>query len=145
MTLIDANILLYAYNESSQPHLRARQWLETVMSAPEPVGLAWITIMAFLRITTNPRAFDRPLSPAEATSAVSDWLSQPNVAIFNPGERHWDILRRLITQGQTRGPLLMDAHLAALAIEHGLVLCTTDRDFARFPALRFRNPLDFDT
>ncbi len=142
MNLIDANILLYAYNQSSALHKRARSWLEAVLSGTEPVGLAWVTITAFLRITTNPRIFERPLSASEAVGVISDWLSVPVITVLSPGERHWDILRRLITEGQTHGPLIMDAHLAALAMEHGFVVCTTDRDFARFPDLRFCNPLE---
>ncbi len=142
MNLVDANILLYAYNESSALHARACAWLESVLSGSEPVGLAWITITAFLRIATSPRVFERPMLPAQAAAVVSDWLSLPSITVFSPGERHWDILRGLMERGQTCGPLVMDAHLAALAMEHGLVLCTTDRDFARFPGLRFLNPLE---
>lgn len=142
MTLIDANLLLYAYNSSSEHHHRARGWLEEVLSKPEPVRLAWVSILAFLRIGTNSRAFESPLSTAEAISIVSEWLAQPALAILDPGERHWTILKDLLPQAQARGPLVMDAHLAALALEHGAILCTSDRDFARFPGLQMVNPLD---
>ena len=102
---------------------------------------AWLTLWAFLRIGTNARVFERPLSTPEAEAAVSSWLAQPNAGILEPGERHWDILRDLCREGQTAGPLVMDAVLAAIAQEHGATLCTTDRDFSRFSGLRWTNPL----
>jgi toxin-antitoxin system PIN domain toxin len=142
MILIDANLLLYAYDPSSPHHLAARDWLETTFSRPEPVGLAWMTLLAFLRIGTSTRPLENPLSVSEATTIVAVWLERPMVTHLNPGERHWEILRDLMTRGQARGPLVTDAHLAALAIEHGAALATTDRDFARFPGLKFFNPLD---
>lgn len=142
MTLVDANILLHAYNSSSSQHAAARRWLEGALSGPGQVRIAWVTVLAFLRISTNPRAYPAPFLPGEASDIVSEWLRQPNVATLDPGDRHWEILRGLMTFGQTRGPLIMDAHLAALAIEHGAILATTDKDFARFPELRWTNPLD---
>jgi hypothetical protein len=142
LILVDANILLYAYDPSSQRHEAARRWLEEVLSGPEPVGVAWMALLAFLRIGTSSRAFSIPFSLEEAVTIVSEWLERPMVAILNPGERHWEILRNLLVTAQARGPLAMDAHLAALAIEHGATLCTTDRDFTRFPGLRFSNPLE---
>jgi len=142
MTLVDANVLLHAYNASSSHHSAARQWLERAFAGPEPVCLAWATILAFLRIGTNPRAFPEPYSLEEATALVSEWLSVPSLRVLDPGERHWEILRSLLPAAQARGPLVMDAHLAALAIEHGAILCSTDRDFTRFPGLRWRNPIE---
>lgn len=142
MILVDANILLYAYVPSTKHHEAARSWLETAFSQPEPVGLSWATILAFVRISTTPRIFQDPFSAAEAAGIVSAWLEPPMVTILNPGERHWEILRRLVTEGQAHGPLITDAHLAALAIEHGATLATTDRDFTRFPGLRILNPLE---
>jgi hypothetical protein len=142
MILVDANLLLYAYDPSSPQHVAARNWFEATMSRPEPVGMAWVTLLAFVRIGTNPRALEYPLSLAEAGAIVSEWLDRPTVTLVNPGERHWQILRDLMTRGQVRGPLVTDAHLAALTIEHGAELATTDRDFARFPALKFFNPLE---
>jgi uncharacterized protein len=141
MILTDANLLLYAYNEDAAEHAAARRWLEQQLSAPEHFCLSWQTVTAFLRIGTNARAFAQPFSVEEATSIVSEWLGRPQVVILTPGERHWEVLTNLLAAGQAAGPLVMDAHLAALSIEHGCVLATTDRDFARFPGLRTINPL----
>ena len=141
MLLIDANLLVYAYHTQSAEHRASRQWHESTLNGAEPVRLAWMTIWAFLRITTNARVFRRPLSAAEAGEAVSSWLDQPNVSVLEPAERHWEILRDLARKGQASGPLMMDAALAALAVEHGATLCTADRDFARFPGLKWTNPL----
>ena len=142
MILIDANLLLYAYDPSSLQHHAARNWLESTFSKPELIGLPWLTLLAFVRISTNPRALENPLSVAEAGAIVSDWLERPTVIVLNPGDRHWQILRDMMIKGQARGALVTDAHLAALAIEHGATLATTDRDFARFPGLKFFNPLE---
>lgn len=142
MTLVDANILLHAYNSTSPDNAKARRWLEAALSGAEPVCLAWITILAFLRIATNPRVFEHPFSIAEAVTLVSEWLEQPPVVMLDPQERHWQILRDLLSEAQAKGPLVMDAHLAALAIEHGAVLATVDKDFTRFPGLKLFNPLD---
>jgi toxin-antitoxin system PIN domain toxin len=139
--LVDANLLLYAYHPRAPQHEKSRAWLEAALSAPELVRFAWLTLWAFLRIATNPRAFDRPLSASEAEAAISSWLAQPAAGILEPGERHWDILRELVRDGQTTGPLVMDAVLAAIAIEHGATVFTTDRDFSRFSGLRWTNPL----
>lgn len=141
MILIDANLLLYAYHPRAEQHEKSRTWLEAALSGPEFVRFAWLTLWAFLRIATNPRVFERPLSIAEAGAAVSAWLAQPGSGILEPGERHWDILSGLMREAQTAGPLVMDAVLAAIAIEHGAKLFTTDRDFSRFPGLRWANPL----
>lgn len=112
-----------------------------MLSGPELVRFAWLTLWAFLRISTNPRVFERPLSAAEAEAAISSWLAEPTAGILEPGERHWDILRSLVREGQIAGPLVTDAALAAIALEHGAMLCTTDRDFSRFSMLRWTNPL----
>ncbi len=142
MILIDANVLLYAYNPSSGHHPSSKAWLEEVLSQPTQVRFAWVTIMAFLRISTDPRAFPQALSISEALETVSEWLTLPNVRVLDPGERHFGILSSLLAKARARGPLVMDGHLAALAIEHGATLCTTDRDFSRFPNVRLINPLD---
>jgi uncharacterized protein len=139
--LVDANILLYAYDATSREHARARAWLEHVLSGTELVGLAWVTILAFLRISTNPRALAHPLSPQEAAAIVGSWLEQPSVVRVDPGDRHRAILSTMLEQDQVRGPLVTDAHLAALAIEHGATLATHDRDFSRFSGLRTLAPL----
>ena len=141
MILVDANLLLYAHAPRAAQHEASRQWLESIVAGPELVRFAWVTLWAFLRITTNPRAFDRPLSAPEAGDALDRLLAQPSVDVLEPGDRHWDILKSLISQGQAIGPLVMDATLAAIAIEHGAVLATTDRDFSRFPGLKWTNPL----
>ncbi|MBI4877147.1 MAG: type II toxin-antitoxin system VapC family toxin [Acidobacteria bacterium] len=142
MMVLDANLLLYAYDSTSRHHLQARAWVERVFSETTPVGLPWQTVAAFLRIATNPRLPGQWFTVEEAAELVGEWLAQPNVRLLAPGENHWPLLRRMLTGGQARGPLVTDAQLAALAIEHGGVLCTTDRDFARFPGLRWTNPLE---
>ena len=141
MILVDANLLLYAYHPRVEQHEACRAWLEAALSGPELVRFAWLTLWAFLRIGTNPRVFERPLSTAEAEAAISSWLAQPTAGILEPGERHWDILRDLVREGQTTGPLVMDAVIAAIALEHGATLYTTDRDFSRFSGLKWANPL----
>jgi toxin-antitoxin system PIN domain toxin len=139
--LVDANLLLYAYHPRAEQHQNSRAWLEAMLSGPELVRFAWLTLWAFMRIGTNPRVFERPLSTAEAAAAVSSWLAQPTAGILEPGERHWDILRDLVQEGQAVGPMVMDAVIAAIAVEHGATLCTTDRDFSRFSGLKWTNPL----
>jgi uncharacterized protein len=141
MILVDANLLLYAYNPSVVQHAKARAWLEEVFSGTEPVGLPWAVVLAFLRIGTNPRAFPQPLTIAEAVSIVSEWFGQPVVRVVEPTERHWALLAELLPGAQVKGPLVTDAHLATLAIEHGAILYTTDGDYSRFPRLRWRNPI----
>ena len=141
MILIDANLLLYAYNPRAEQHEKSKLWLEAALSGPELVRFAWATLWAFLRIATNSRVFERPLSHSEAAAAISAWLDQPAAGILEPGERHWEHLRRLVREGQATGPLVMDAVLAAIALEHGATLCTADRDFSRFPNLKWTNPI----
>ena len=141
MILTDANLLLYAYNVDAAEHDRSRQWLETQLSGPNLFCFAWQTITAFLRISTNQRAFAAPLSTKEATSIVTEWLERPQTVLLTPGEEHWAIFEKLLQSGQATGPLVMDAHLAALALEHGAVLASSDRDFSRFPGLNVINPL----
>ncbi len=140
MILMDVNLLLYAYDPASPFHRHSKEWVERVFREEKRVGLAWMTILAFLRIMTHPRVA-RPVSLQIASSIVSDWLACPCAAILSPGGRHWQILGELLPASQAAGPLVMDAHLAALAIEHGAVLCTNDRDFARFAGLQTLNPL----
>ena len=141
MILLDANLLLYAYDSASEHHNRAKRWLEQAFSGNEPVRIAWVTVLAFLRISTNYRAFESPFSIKQATSIVAEWLGHPLFSILDPGERYWEIFRSLLTGNQVSGPLVMDADLATLAIKHGAVLYTTNRDFARFPNLKMVNPI----
>jgi toxin-antitoxin system PIN domain toxin len=139
--LVDANLLLYAYTPESAQHDASREWLEAALSGSELVRFAWFTLWTFVRIATNPRVFVRPLSPEEAHAIVSSWLELPHVAVLEPGDRHLEILGRLLSSGQAAGPLVMDAALAAIAIEHGATLCSADRDFSRFQGLNWRNPI----
>jgi len=142
MILVDANILLYAYHPRSDLHDVCRRWLEEAFSGPSPVHIAWITILAFLRISTSARVFERPLSMPEARAVVTGWLTAPAVSVLEPGDRYWEILSDLLVRSQVSGPLVTDAALAALALEHGVTVCTTDRDFTRFPGLKLQNPVD---
>jgi len=142
MILIDANLLLYAYDSGSEFHRAAADWLRAAFSGSELTGLAWVTILAFLRISTHPRMRAQPFTSAEAVAIVQEWLDQPNVRVLAPTARHWTILKDLISKGQVRAALMTDAHLAALAIEHGAVLYTNDRGFTRFPGLKWSNPLE---
>ncbi len=141
MKLVDANLLLYAVNEEAPLHAQARRWLEAVLAGRETVGFAWAVLLAFLRLSTRAAVFPRPLQPEESLDLMDSWLSQPCSVSVHPGERHLRILRDLIAPLGTGGNLASDAHLAALAIEHGAELCSCDSDFSRFPGLRWRNPL----
>ena len=141
MTIIDANILLYAYNADAPEHPAARAWVEGLLASRDWIGLPWLTLWAFLRISTNPRLFPRPLGIREAFNIVRGWLASASVVIIQPETRHVEILQNLAVDNQAGGPLLTDAALAALAVEHGAVLASTDRDFSRFPTLRWLNPL----
>ena len=141
MILVDANLLLYAYHPRAEQHDPSRAWLEDALTGQDLVRFAWLTLWAFLRIATHPRVFARPLSTAEAEAAISSWLAQPVAGILDPGERHWEILCGLVREGQAAGPLVMDAVIASIAIEHGATVYTADRGFSRFPGLRWINPL----
>lgn len=140
MKLLDANILLYAYDKSATHHETCRTWLESVFNAAETIALPWQTILAFVRISTNPRAVKKPLSNAHACDIVAAWLERPNVVIINAADRFWNILRQQILDAQVTGPLVTDAALAALAIEQGATLYSTDRDFRRFEGLKLVDP-----
>ena len=141
MILLDASVLLYAYDARAEGHAKAKQWLEDAFAERRPLRLAWTTVLAFLRISTNPRILANPLPGSEAVGIINEWLAYPSVAILLPGERHWSILTRLMADANVRGPLVSDAHMAALAIEHGAQVCTASRDFTRFAGLRLINPL----
>jgi toxin-antitoxin system PIN domain toxin len=141
LILIDANVLLYAYHPRSPHHDRCRRWLEGAFSGDAPVALCWLVVLAFLRISTSSRAFEHPLTMAEALAIVSEWLALPSIVMIEPGARHWDTLHQMLAEAQVVGPMVTDAAIAALALEHGAAVCTTDRNFRRFGSLRLVDPL----
>ncbi len=142
MILIDLNLLLYATNGDSVHHQAARRWLEERLNDEEPVALPWAVVLGFLRISTNRRILPRPLTTAQALEVVDGWLELSVVRVLQPGQEHWRVLRDLLDEAGTAGNLTTDAHLAALAIENGCTLCSTDTDFARFKRLKWINPLN---
>ena len=142
MIVLDVNLLLYAYDGRSTFHKQARLWWQSAISAQELIGLPWQTIHGFLRISTDARISGNQVPMEHALVLVGQWLSLPNVRVLAPGEGHWGLLRRMLLDGQAKGAMTTDAQLAALTLEHGGVLYTTDRDFARFPGLRWVNPLE---
>jgi uncharacterized protein len=139
--LVDANLLLFAADQASPFHQAAAAWLTEVLNGPRRVALPWPVLGAFVRISTHPRAAEHPLSPQAAWRHIEDWLACDPVWIPNPTQRHAEILGGLIVAYQLRGNLVSDAHLAALAVEHGLEVCSADTDFARFREIRWTNPL----
>lgn len=141
MILPDTNLLIYAYNSDAPQHATARAWVERHFSGAELVALTWATLGGFLRVCTNRSILEKPLRLSRAVAIIDEWLAQPSIRIIRPGEQHWPILRKLFLHINLGGNLVTDAHLAALAIEHDCVLYSTDTDFARFPGLRWRNPL----
>ena len=141
MKLVDANLLLYAVDEASPHHRPAKQWLEDQLSGSETVAFAWVVLLGFVRLATNPRVFESPLAPEEALDLVDSWLDQPAATVVHPTDRHSSVLRDLLVALGTAGNLTSDGHLAALSIEHGAELSSADGDFARFPRVRWVNPL----
>jgi len=141
MILLDSNLLVYAHVSSFGQHQRARVWLDDRLSGPTPVGLPWESLLGFVRLVSNPRIFERPETVGAAWSQAREWLSSPVVWLPLPTERHAQILDGFLGSAASRASHVPDAHLAALAIEHGLTLCSTDGDFARFPGLRWNNPV----
>ena len=141
MKLVDANLLLYAVDEGSPHHSVARPWLEERLSGSETFAFAWAVLLAFLRLVTNPRVFENPLSGEDAFDLVDSWLAQPNATVLHPTDRHSQLLRELLAPLGTAGNLTSDAHLAALAVEHGAELCSADADFGRFAGVQWTNPL----
>jgi uncharacterized protein len=141
LILVDANILIYAHVGSFAQHDIAREWLDRQLSGVPRVGLPWVSLLAFLRLVTNPRMFERPESMAAAWNQVTAWLACETAWVPQPTERHAELLGELLALPGVRGNLVPDAHLAALAIEHGVILCSADGDFARFPGLRWLNPI----
>ena len=141
MILVDANLLIYAIDADSHHHRRARRWLEHVLSGTTPVGLPWLVVLAFLRITTREGVLVRTLTPAASLRYIDSWLALPNVELVAPGPAFWPLFRGLVLASGTAGNLTSDAHLAALAIERGATLCSTDNDFKRFAGLQHVNPV----
>ena len=142
MIIPDLNLIVHAYNQKARLHAGALAWWEELLSGERVVGLPWAVALGFLRLTTRRPVFEEPFSAAEACERVESWLAQPNVMLVHPGELHRRLVLGFLVNLGTAGNLTTDAHLAALAIEHQAELHSTDTDFARFPGLRWRNPLE---
>ncbi len=142
MKIVDINLLIYAINKDTPHHPKARKWLEHCLSSDEPFGFAWIVILGFLRIVTNGRIMPSPLAPDVAVDTVDEWLQQPPSTTIVPLQQHWAIFKEILMPLGTAANLTSDAHLAALAIEHGARLYSTDNDFSRFRSLRWTNPIE---
>lgn len=142
MIVVDANLLLYAYDGTAPQQKAAAAWLERTLATGEAVALPWITIWAFIRISTNARTWRRPISLTDAFAVLGELMAEPAVVHLEPGPRHWELLQQLAMKYNSSGPRLTDTVLAALAIENGAVLASADRDFARFSELHWVNPLD---
>lgn len=140
MKLVDANVLLYAVDEKATSHRAARAWLDSALAGAETVAFTWVALLGFLRIATHGAIFPRPLTLDEASALVAGWLARPSAVVVQPTERHLDLLRGLLGPIGTAGNLVTDAHLAALALEHGAELVSFDTDFARFAGLRWSAP-----
>ena len=141
MILPDINLLVYAVDESSPFHERANAWLNDVLSSSSTFGLCYPTVLGFTRLVTNRRVFDNPYSVAEATILVDGWAAQPNATFILPTKRHWPLLKALLDEPGATGNLTTDAHISALAIEHGYTVYSNDTDFGRFPSVQWVNPL----
>jgi toxin-antitoxin system PIN domain toxin len=141
MKLLDLNVLIYAMDESSPRHEAARNWLDKTLSGGDTVAFAWHVLVGFIRLTTRAAIFARPLTVDESFDVVDGWLGQPCVTVAHPTDRHATVLRGLLAPLGAAGNLTSDAHLAALAIEHGAELCSTDVDFSRFAGVRWIDPL----
>jgi toxin-antitoxin system PIN domain toxin len=141
LILVDANILLYAEDSLSAFHQKARKWWDDQLSGRDPVCLCWTVLSAFIRISTNPRVFENPLSLEQALGRIQSWFEQPCTRIIRPTENHWTTFQQMLNDGQAVANLVIDAHIAALALEHGCTVASTDADFYRFPKLKWVNPL----
>lgn len=141
MKLVDLNILLYAVNQDAVQHATVRRWWESALNGDEPVGLAWVVLLGFLRLATNHQVFPKPLTVVQAAAKIDTWLAQPNVRIVRETDEQWRILRGLLEQTGTAGNLTTDGHLASMAMAHGATLVSCDADFARFDKLRWENPI----
>lgn len=145
MKLVDANVLLYAVNESDERHREARGWLDDALNGREPLGFAWVVLLAFLRLSTKVGLFPHPLPVVDATRQVEEWTNQPPSVVVQPTTQHLALVTGLVTATGTGGNLVSDAHLAALASEHGATVITYDSDFGRFPGVTWRSPGDTST
>ena len=141
MVLLDVNVLVYAHREEAQGHARYREWLEAVVNSDAAYGLSNLVLSGFLRVVTHPRVFREPTPLEVALTFIGEVRDRPNCVHVMPGERHWEVFTRLCRDTDAKGNVVPDAYLAALAIEHGAEWVTTDRDYARFPGLRWRHPL----
>jgi len=141
MIIPDVNLLIYAYDDGAPRHDRARAWWTSLLNGEESIGLPWAVVCGYVRIMTNPRARVRPVSAPAAFADVQAWLARETVTVLEPGPRHLEIMRELLSQTGGSGNLVTDAHLAAIAIEHQCELHSNDTDFGRFPGLRWHNPL----
>ena len=141
MILPDLNLIVYAHNEDAPQHVAAHAWWEGLLNGDDPVVVPWAVAIGFVRLMTHRVVLTTPMSSSAAVAHVRAWLAQPNVESIEPGPRHLDVLDRLLAAAGVAGQLTTDAHLAALAIEHQCELHSNDSDFARFPGLRWRNPL----
>lgn len=140
MRIVDANVLIYAVNEAAAHHAQARAWLDKALGGDEVVGFPWTVLLAFIRLTTHPAVFSRPLEAEQALAIVRVWLDQSTARTVDPTGRHFELLASLLADAGTAGNLVVDAHLAALAIEHDATLVTFDADFGRFRGLRVERP-----
>ena len=140
MVIVDANVLLYAVDSASRQHQAARSWLDAALAGAEAVGFAWVALLAFLRIGTNPTILPNPMTVEEATDQLERWLGAPAAVVAQPTPRHAALLHGLLRQTGTGGNLVTDAHLATLAVEHAADIVSYDRGFARFPGVRHRVP-----
>jgi toxin-antitoxin system PIN domain toxin len=140
MVIVDGNVLLYAVDSTSPDHERSRAWLDASLAGRETVGLPWVALLAFLRVSTHARLMDDPLTGEEATAQVRSWLGESAALVAEPTPRHLDVVAGLLRSAGRAGPLVMDAHLAALAVEHDATVVSFDRDFARFEGVRHRLP-----
>jgi toxin-antitoxin system PIN domain toxin len=138
--IVDVNVLIYATDRGADRHRESRSFLEQALGAAEPLGLAWSVLLSFVRLSTKAQLFARPLSADQALDVVETWLSQPAAVVVSPTDKHVRVLRALLSPLGTAGNLTSDAHLAALAVEHGAALVSWDHDFARFPGLQWRTP-----
>lgn len=141
MILVDVNVLVQAFHDGAPEHARCREWLDELVASPEPFGVSELVLSGFIRVATHPKVFDPPATVGKALMFAGALRAQPNAVIVAPGPRHWDIFTKLCVAAGAKGNLVPDAYLAALAIESGSEWITMDRDFSRFPGLRWRHPL----